>query len=78
MGSLSIWHAAVLLVLLAVPVGIGLLVWLLVRASRRKAAPVAADTSPSSRLKALDELRAQGLVSSDEYEQRRSAILASV
>ncbi|GAB3064397.1 hypothetical protein [Stenotrophomonas tumulicola] len=38
MGGFSIWHGLVLLVLLAIPVGIGLLVWLIVRLSQKRSA----------------------------------------
>lgn len=38
MGSFSIWHWLILLVLLATPVAIGLLVWLIVRISNKRAA----------------------------------------
>ncbi len=42
MGSFSVWHILILSILLAIPVGIALLVWFIVRISHNR--------SPVSRL----------------------------
>lgn len=36
MGSFSIWHILILLILLAIPVGIALVVWFIVRISNKR------------------------------------------
>lgn len=38
MGGFSIWHWLIMLIVLAIPVGIGLLVWLVVRLSQKRSA----------------------------------------
>ncbi|NZA27800.1 SHOCT domain-containing protein [Luteimonas sp. SJ-92] len=89
MGSFDVWHWIVLLFILGVPAAIiGLIVWLVVRASRRPvsaagaaAPPVGPAGSPSSaesRLQELASLRARGLITESEYGQRRTAILDGI
>lgn len=88
MGSFSIWHWLILLLLLAVPaVLIGGLVWLIVHLSRRKstsvphAPSVPAGTLPESedvRLRKLHTLLEQGHITRDVYERQRAAIISGV
>jgi hypothetical protein len=88
MGSFSIWHWIIVLVILAIPVFIGLTIWLIVRASKRPPAvarstvPPAIEGSPRSsaeaRLQELASLRSKELITDAEYEQQRSAILREV
>ena len=88
MGSFSIWHWLILLLLLAVPVVlIGGLVWLIAHLSRRKptsmphAPPAPAVTPPESedvRLRKLHALLEQGHITRDEYERQRAAIISGV
>ncbi|OOX16360.1 hypothetical protein Xazr_14410 [Xanthomonas campestris pv. azadirachtae] len=86
MGSFSIWHWIIVLIVLSIPVGIGLVIWLIVRAARKPAVssrstiPVSASPQPSAeaRLQELASLRSKDLITESEYEQQRSAVLRSV
>ena len=88
MGSFSIWHWIIVLFILAIPVGIGLIIWLIVRASKRPptvtrstvppAIPASPHSSVEARLQELASLRSKGLITDSEYEQQRSAILHDV
>ena len=50
----------------------------LVQAASPKAVPTVAPKTPQDRLAALDELKASGSVSDDEYEQQRRRILDEI
>lgn len=86
MGSFSIWHWVIVLVVLCIPLGIGLVIWLIVRAARRpvsptsSAVPFSAAPQPSAeaRLQELASLRAKGLITESEHEEQRSEVLRSV
>ena len=88
MGSFSIWHWIIVLFILAIPVAIGLIIWLIARVSKKPSAatrstapPAIADSPHSSaeaRLQELASLRAKGLITDSEHEQQRSAILRDV
>lgn len=86
MGSFSIWHWIIVLIIFSIPVGIGLVIWLIVRAARKPAAPsrstvpASASLQPSAeaRLQELASLRSKDLITDSEYEQQRSAVLRSV
>lgn len=82
MGGFSIWHFVILLVVLAVPVLVFAAVWLAMRRNQRAQAARHVATSPppsvEERLRALEALRAQGLVDQAEYERRRQQILADL
>ncbi|AKK68288.1 SHOCT domain-containing protein [Xanthomonas translucens] len=86
MFGFSIWHLVIMSVLLALPVLVFALVWLAMRADRRAQAsrcaaappPLPPAASVQMRLRALEALRAQGLVDQAEYERRRQQILAEV
>ncbi|WP_084590702.1 SHOCT domain-containing protein [Arenimonas metalli] len=88
MGSFSIWHWIILLVILSIPVFIGLVIWLVIRATRKPAAGSVSTTLPAissvehspteARLLELRSLRSKGLITDAEFEQQRSAILRSV
>lgn len=83
MGGFSIWHFVILLVVLAVPVVVFAAVWLAMRRNRRTQAAQHAAAPPQApsveaRLRALEALRAQGLVDQAEYERRRQQILADL
>lgn len=87
MGGFSIWHFVVLFVVLGLPVLVGVLVWLVIRSNRRAETARRAATPPpplppaasvETRLRALEALRAQGLVDQAEYERRRQQILAEL
>lgn len=89
MGSFSLWHWLVLVLIVFVPaMVIGLAVWVAVRLSRRRVPhparqPGAGSTSGAAseagdRLRHLQDLREQGSISSAEYEMKRSQILDQV
>jgi hypothetical protein len=86
MFDFSIWHFVIMLVLLALPVVVFVAVWLAMRADRRAQAarqaavppPLPPAASVEARLRALEALRAQGLVDQAEYERRRQQILADL
>lgn len=83
MGSFSIWHWIILLLVLGIPATlVGLLVWLAARGSgksARAAMPVPSRPPPlpstGARLQELATLKSQGLISEAEYEQKRAALL---
>ena len=89
MGSFSLWHWIIVLFILGIPAAIiGLIVWLLVRASKRPVAPASvaappplpasARSSVESRLQELTDLKDKGLITDTEYEQQRASILRGV
>lgn len=83
MGGFSIWHWLVLMVMLGIPLLIGVVVWMAIRAQRRRPAAVAAPPLPPAasveqRLRALEQLQAQGLIDTAEYARRREQILAAL
>ena len=87
MGHFSVWHWVIVLFLAGIPVAVlGLIVWLVVRASRRPVAPAAAATplpasdrpSVESRLQELNDLKDKNLITDAEYEQQRASILRGV
>ena len=86
MGSFSIWHWIIGLIILSIPVGIGLIIWLVVRAASKPAAPprstvpVSASPQPpaEARLQELASLRSKDLITDSEYERQRSEVLRSV
>lgn len=85
MGGFSLWHWIILLFVLGVFASIvGLIIWLIVRVSRRPstaASPsVSAPSQPSteSRLQELANLKTKGLITDSEHEDRRAAILQDV
>jgi hypothetical protein len=77
---LGIPEIVVLLVILAVPVGLVLLVLFLVKVTQRQTPPQMMIPPPTSeqRLKELDALKAQNLVTDEEYEAKRKEILGEV
>jgi len=89
MGSFSLWHWAVLFLMIVVPgLVIGLVIWLIVRLSRRQAPPKGERIEPvvtsntaskaDARLRQLQDLKEQGLISHPEYEKKRAQILDQV
>ena len=86
MGSFSIWHLIIVLIVLSIPVGIGLVIWLIVRAAGKPTAPPGSMVSASAfprasaeaRLQELASLRSKDLITDSEYDQQRSAVLRSV
>ena len=89
MGSFSLWHWIILFLMIVVPaLVVGLIVWLIVRLSGRKATslgeridPVMTSSTashPDVRLRQLQDLKEQGLVSHTEYERKRAQILDQV
>lgn len=83
----SVWHLVILLVVLGLPVLVGVLVWLVIRSNRRAETARRAATPPpplppaasvETRLRALEALRAQGLIDQAEYVHRRERILAEL
>jgi hypothetical protein len=86
MGNFSLWHWIIVLFILAIPIVIGLIIWLVVRAARRPAATSTVVPPPSaihrssaeSRLRELADLKAKGLVTDTEYEDQRATILQDV
>lgn len=79
MGAFSIWHLVVLLVLLCGGMGIvGLVLWQVVRHARPTRGAVARLPSAAERLRQLDVLKAEGLISAAEYERQRAAIVQGI
>lgn len=88
MGGLSIWHWIIVFFILAIPVAIGLIIWLIFRAPKRPpsttrstappANPAFQHPSAEARLQELASLRSKGLITDSEYEQQRSVILRGV
>jgi hypothetical protein len=86
MGQFSVWHWIIVLFIVAIPVAILGLIWLVARASRRPippaaaAAPLAASDrrSVESRLQELNDLKDKNLITDAEYEQQRASILREV
>ncbi|MDH5833282.1 SHOCT domain-containing protein [Luteimonas kalidii] len=88
MGSFSIWHWTILLLLVTVPaLLIGGLVWLIVRVSRRRrgtpsqlpsTATGTASERTDDRLNRLHALFEQGQITREEYERQRASIISSV
>lgn len=84
MGHFSVWHWVIVLFLAGIPVAVvGLIVWLVVRASKRPVAPASllpASNRPSveSRLQELNALKDKALITDAEYEQQRASILRGV
>ena len=82
MGGFSLVHGFILLFSLGISVTvIGLIVWFLVRASKRpEAAPPAASSrlSVAARLQELTDLKDKRLITDKEYEQQRASILRGV
>ena len=69
----------VLLFILAIPVGLVLLVLFLVKITQRPAPPqITHATITEQRLQELDTLKAQGLVTHEEYEAKRKEILGEL
>lgn len=73
MGMFSIWHWLILLFVFALAASVvGLIVWLVVRASRVPGNPVA---TAQQRLQQLEQLKAQGLITGEEYARQRAAVV---
>ncbi len=69
----------VILFLLAVPVGIVLLILFIVNKTQRPGLmPPIAPATPEQRLRELDALKTQNLISDEEYETKRQEILGEV
>ncbi|KAB7772513.1 SHOCT domain-containing protein [Xanthomonas maliensis] len=82
MGGFSIWHWIIVLGFLA---SIGGVIAAIVWSARRTAGPspgssrpTAAPSPTQARLAELDTLKAQQLISDEEYHQRRAQILAEI
>ena len=89
MGGFSLWHWLVVLLIVAVPIlAIALTVWLVVRLTKVSRPTSHADGNPPAlapsparaeqRLQELTSLRAKGLISDAEYEDRRNAVLSDI
>ncbi|SEM23068.1 Short C-terminal domain-containing protein [Pseudoxanthomonas sp. GM95] len=86
MGGLSIWHWIVVLIVLGIPVAIGLIVWLVIRATKRQVPAgtqahcqmMVPHATPEQRLNALQDLYAKGLINEAEYTAQRTAILQAI
>ena len=79
MGSFSIWHLLVLLVFLGGGVGLlGVVIWWVTRSARGAATPAAALPSVAERLRQLDALKAEGLISEAEHACQRATIVQGV
>jgi cytochrome c-type biogenesis protein CcmH/NrfG len=74
MGGLSIWHWLVVLVFLGVPAILVTLLVLFMRRRQRAAASAPVGTT-EARLARLDALRAQGLITQEEFDQQRAAVI---
>ena len=69
----SIWYLLILLFVSALAASVvGLIVWLAVRASRAPGNPV---VTAQQRLRQLEELKAQGLITDEEYARQRAAVV---
>jgi hypothetical protein len=82
MGSFSIWHWLIIFFVIGVPFAVlGVIVWLIIRASKKAALPairIASALTPEARLEELFRLRSKGLISLAEYEQQRAVILDNI
>lgn len=82
MGSFSIWHWLIIFFVIGVPFAVlGVIVWLIIRASKKTALPairIASALTPEARLEELFLLRTKGLISLAEYEQQRAVILDNI
>ncbi|WP_337245801.1 hypothetical protein [Luteimonas sp. gir] len=75
MGTLSIWHLIILLVLVAIFAGVvGLVVWAIVRSQREP--PPRLDEGLVAQVAALDRLQREGAIDADEHARRRAALLS--
>lgn len=73
MGMFSIWHWLILLFVFALLASVvGLVFWLAMRASNKPGNPVA---MARTRLRQLEELKAEGLISNEEYARQRAVIV---
>ena len=89
MGGFSLWHWIILLFVLGILAAvIGLIIWLIVRVSRRSSTATSSRVQPAfsapselsvePRLQELANLKSKGLITDSEYEDRRAAILQDV
>jgi hypothetical protein len=89
MGSFSIWHWIVVLLLVGIPLLVlVLIIQLIARALRHQRSPdyhapmphtpLPTSLQAESRLQALTELRSKGLITDVEFERKRTEILDSV
>jgi hypothetical protein len=87
MAHLSAWHWIIVLFIAGIPIAVlGLIAWLVVRASRRPVAPATTAAPPpashrpsaESRLQELNDLKEKQLITDAEYEQQRASILRGV
>lgn len=82
MGSFSIWHWLIIFFVIGIPFAVlGVVVWLIIRATRKAALParrIASALTPEARLEELFSLRSKGLISLAEYEQQRAVILDNI
>ena len=89
MGSFALWHWLIALIVIGIPaLIIGLLIWLVVRVTRRPRSAASAPAAPAmpappvgsaeARLQELVVLNSKGVITDAEYEQQRAAILKSV
>lgn len=84
MENFGLWHLTAL-ISFAIPVATVIVVWLVVRYLRQIARATTKtagmETSPRSaevRLRELSSLKADGLITEKEYEQRRSVVLGEL
>lgn len=84
-SNLSGWHAIILLVVLALFVAFVVAVVLIVRAASRSGSKVARPApavgerpTAAARLAELERLRAEGLITADEHEAKRAAIVSEI
>lgn len=70
----------ILLFLLAIPAVLAVIILVIVRATRSSGPPPVAPIPQASgeRLRELDALREQKLITEDEYQERRKAILGDI
>ncbi len=86
MGNFSIWHWLIVFLVIGIPFAIlGIIVWFIIRATRKPALPAirigstsTSTLAPEARLEELFRLRSKGLISLAEYEQQRTAILDNI
>ena len=82
MGSLSVWHGLIALLVIAIPLFLAGIVWLIYFFSRGKAraAPLTSALlgNTENRLVKLDTLLEQGHITRNEYDRQRAAIIAGV
>lgn len=71
MGSFGLWHWLLTLLWIVIP---AIVVWLFVRASRRRQRQGAGDLQDGAGLRELSRLRQRGVLTEEEFERKRAEL----